>query len=157
MRRDRVWYNATQQTAQINEYDPTSSTAKYGIADLVSVGPVWFEGFNNFPGSHWSYQVNMGKTFGEPGGLENALEVARIVMDTVQERLESFELGNEPELMPFFVHRPENYTLEEYIDDWKSYADAVSENVLKGNPYGLAETRFFQGFTFAGDDEEWRG
>jgi len=99
----------------------------------------------------------MGSDFNTPGGLDNALEVARMVMNTVQGDLDSFEIGNEPELMSLFGERPENYTLAEYVDQWNSYADAVSENVLKGNPYGLAETRFFQAFTFGGEEEPWTG
>lgn len=155
---DRVWYNESQEISYFNVYDPASPTFKYGIADEVSVGDVWFEGFENFPGTHWSYQVNMGQGFNMEGGMENALEVARKVMDIVQDKLETFELGNEPELMSFFHHRPENYTLAEYVEEWNMYADAVSEKVLRGNSYGLAETRFFQAFTLADADEpEWSG
>lgn len=99
----------------------------------------------------------MGNTFGKEGGLESALEVARSVVNVVQDRLECLELGHEPELMwPFFGHRPDNYSLEDYVGDWKMYAKAASEHVLKNNKYGLDETRFFQALTFTGgDDPEW--
>lgn len=97
----------------------------------------------------------MGNSFGKPGGLDNAMHVAQLVVGRVQDRLESFELGNEPDLMPRFEHRAENYTLEEYVDEWNDYADAASERVLKGNPYGLEETRFFQGMTSAFMEEDW--
>lgn len=97
----------------------------------------------------------MGNTFDQEGGLEGALEVAQIVMDLTQTNLESFELGNEPDLMWRFAHRPEGYNLEDYVKDWNQYAAAVSTNVLKGNRYGLPEKRFFQGMTSAANEEEW--
>lgn len=125
----------------------------FGIATRVNVGPVWFEGFNNFPGSRWVYQVNMGTSYNETGGLENALEVARMVMDAVQDKLDSFELGNEPEMM---TGRNANYSVEDYVTEWNLYADAVSAFVLKNNSYGLDETRFFQAFTIAFEGD-WTG
>ena len=78
-------------------------------------------------------------------------------MHTVKGELETFELGNEPELFASNDFRPEIYTIEDYVEDWNHYADVVSEHVLKGNPYGLEETRFFQAFTLAGDEQPWTG
>ena len=157
LQRDRVWYNESQEVGLVNYYEPKgTSTTEYGIPDMVNIGPAFFDGFLNFPGSHWSWQINMGKTFGKPGGIDNAMEVAKIVVDYVQDRLESFEIGNEPELMPLFGHRPKNYSVAEYVREWNEYADVASEKILKGNKFGLEETRFFQGFTFTGgSDEEW--
>lgn len=153
---DRVWYNASQEAASISWYNPNATfTADYGIPDRVFAGPGFFDGFDNFPGSKWSWQLNFGHSFGQPGGLENALEVAQIVMDKVQDKLESFEIGNEPDIMWVPGHRPQTYTLQEYVDEWNSYADAASERVLKGNPYGLEEVRFFQAMTNAMHFERW--
>ncbi|KIV79657.1 hypothetical protein PV11_07206 [Exophiala sideris] len=154
---DRVWYNASQEPAFINEYSLTGITAELGIATRVSVGPIWFEGFQNFPSSRWSYQVNMGSSYNETGGLENALQVARLVMDAVRENLDAFEIGNEPELMALVGVRTENYTVDDYVLEWNLYADAISAFVLKGNPYGLDDSRFFQAFTIGGDEEPWTG
>lgn len=90
------------------------------------------------------------------GGLDNAMEVAEIVTDRAQDRLESFEIGNEPELFVALGERQGNYTIGDYVRDWNMYADAVSERVLKGNKYMLDETRFFQEGTFTGgQDPEW--
>ncbi|RYP39332.1 hypothetical protein DL767_002243 [Monosporascus sp. MG133] len=94
------------------------------------VGPSFFEGFLNFPGTHWSWQVNMGNMFDKEGGLENALEnaleVVQIVVGMVQDRLESFELGNEPELMArLFDHGPSDCTVEDYVKEWKMIASDV--------------------------------
>jgi hypothetical protein len=153
---DRVWFNASQEVNAFNEFHNAGSlTNNLGIPDVVSIGPSFFEGFLNFPDTRWSWQLNMGKTFGQHGGLDNSLEVARRVMHTVKDKLESFEIGNEPDLMWIFGHRPKNYTMADYIREWNDYADACSESVLKGNGYGLEETRFFQGLTTTGDNEGW--
>lgn len=154
---DRVWYNASQEMALYNWYDPDgTSTTEWGIPDMVYIGPSFFEGFLNFPGSHWSWQVNFGNTYGKEGGLDNAIEVAQLVLEYIQDRLETFEIGNEPNLMPSFAHRNSNYSMAEYVREWNEYADAISERVLKGNRYGLEETRIFQTLTTSGtSQEEW--
>ncbi|KAF1828565.1 glycoside hydrolase family 79 protein [Decorospora gaudefroyi] len=153
---DRVWFNASQEVNAINDFSASGSlTSNIGIPDWVYIGPSFFEGFLNFPNTPWSWQINMGKTYGQAGGLENAMEVARRVMHAVQDRLESFEIGNEPDIFWLVKHRPRNYTMAEYISEWNQYADAASESVLKGNQYGLEETRFFQGLTTTGDNEGW--
>ncbi|KAK5163458.1 GTP-binding protein gtr2 [Saxophila tyrrhenica] len=153
---DRIWYNASQQVASRNVFENTGSlTSNIGIPDRVEIGPAFFEGFRNFPDTSFSWQMNMGNTYGTPGGLENALEVARHVMHTVGGRLDSFEIGNEPDIFYLVGHRPKNYTLADYVRQWNEYADACSSQVLKGNPYGLAETRFFQGLTTASGEQEW--
>lgn len=97
----------------------------------------------------------MGKWYGQPGAKENALEIARLVMDSVQHRLEAFEIGNEPDIFILAGHRPDNYTLAQYISEWNEYADAASEQILKGNKYGLDETRFFQGCVFSDLNQTW--
>lgn len=154
---DRLWYNESQEIFSFVYYDPQSPTYAYGIADEVRVNDVWFEGFENFPGSHWSFQVNMGKGFTMEGGLNNTLVASRKVMDIVRDKLESFELGNEPENMEAFFQRPKGYKLADYVEEWNYYASEVSKNLLKGNPYGLPEKRFFQAFTTSGMDEGWLG
>ena len=140
----------------IRWFSPNATfTTEYGIPDQLLIGPVFFESFDNFPGSNWTWQINMGNSYGKPGGLDNAMEVAQLVVDRVKGNLESFELGNEPDLMWAFEHRAKNFTLQEYVDQWNDYADATSERVLKGNPYGLEEVRFFQGMTTSNMDEDW--
>ncbi|KAJ5381667.1 Glycoside hydrolase family 79 protein [Penicillium cataractarum] len=57
---DRAWYNASQEIDSYNWYNKSSPTDASGIADRVYIGPAFFEGFANFPGTHWSWQINVG-------------------------------------------------------------------------------------------------
>ncbi|KAM0249683.1 hypothetical protein ACHAQJ_008944 [Trichoderma viride] len=76
------------------------------------------------------------------------MEVCRHVMNTLKGDLIDFEIGNEVDLYPCGV-RSCGYTVYDYLQEWNVYADAISTNVLKGNPYGLDEQRFFQALVFA--------
>jgi hypothetical protein len=138
--RDRTYYNASQELSiQVD-------TGANGIPSAVYVGPVYFEAFNNFPGSLWSFQANLANN--ASWGLDNTMEVCKRVMNTLKGNLIDFEIGNEVDLYPCAV-RPCGYTVNDYLQEWTRYADAISENVLKGNPYGLDEQKFFQALVFA--------
>ncbi|UKZ93201.1 uncharacterized protein TrAFT101_008122 [Trichoderma asperellum] len=137
---DRTYYNASQELSiQVD-------TGANGIPSAVYIGPVYFEAFNNFPGSLWSFQANLANN--ASWGLNNTMEVCKLVMNTLKGSLIDFEIGNEVDLYPCGV-RPCGYTVYDYLQEWTRYADAISENVLKGNPYGLDEQKFFQALVFA--------
>lgn len=114
-----------------------------GIPGVVVVGPVWFEGFENFPGSKWTFQVNL------RGTLENALSEAHLAVEHIGQDLVSFEIGNEPDIA-VLVKELTEYNLTQYINEWNTFADAISEQVLKENKYGLDSWQMFQALTFAG-------
>lgn len=115
---DRIWYNASQNFDLRNVFEDSGTlAANVGIPDWVLIGPAFFDGFPNFPDTPFSWQLNLGKTYNLPGGLENTLEVARLALHAVGPRLESFEIGNEPDMFPRFGHRKEGYTMEEYVKD----------------------------------------
>lgn len=152
---DRVWYNASQAEGLVAEYDGAGLTGSLGIASLVSIGDAFFDGFRNFPSTTWSWQINMGKFHGQPGAKANAMEVAKAVMESTEGRLESFEIGNEPDIFDLVGHRPEGYTMEQYVAEWNEYADAAVEEVLRGNSYGLPTARCFQGCVFSGAVKNW--
>lgn len=137
---DRTYYNASQEQSILVE------TGFNGIPSAVYVGPVYFEAFNNFPGSLWSFQANLANN--ASWGLNNTMEVCKHVMNTLKGNLIDFEIGNEVDLYPCAV-RPCGYTVYDYLQEWTTYANAISENVLKGNRYGLDEQRFFQALVFA--------
>jgi hypothetical protein len=82
--------------------------------------------------------------------LENALAEARVALSHIRGDLFAFEIGNEPDLYPGDV-RPLNYTVADYVNEWRSFADAISKEVLHGNRYGLDYWRLFQALTFVFD------
>ena len=138
--RDRTYYNSSQKEWIFVE------TGANGIPSAVYVGPVYFEAFNNFPGSLWSFQANLANN--ATWGLNNTLEVCEQVMNTLKSSLITFEIGNEVDLYPCAV-RPCDYDIHDYLQEWTTYADAISESVLRGNRYGLDEQKFFQALVFA--------
>ncbi|CAI7672156.1 unnamed protein product [Penicillium manginii] len=137
---DRTIYNASQTQSIVlsKEYDN-------GIPIEVTVGEVFFEGFDNFPGTPWTFQVNLANN--KSNALENALTEAKIALSHIKENLVAFEIGNEPDLYPGDV-RPSNYNTADYVKEWTHYANAISRHVLQGNPYGLDSWKLFQALTF---------
>ncbi|GJN69906.1 hypothetical protein PLICBS_003958 [Purpureocillium lilacinum] len=140
---DRVVYNASQPQAVI-----LSEKTENGIPAEVLIGPSWFEGFTNFPGSLWNFQANLG--LNDSTSLDNTVEVCRLVVQALRRDLIALEIGNEPDLYPTRV-RPASYTVVDYVREWNRYADEISRRVLRGNRYGLEEWRFFQGLVYANE------
>ena len=79
--------------------------------------------------------------------LQNALDEARVALSHIKHNLVALEVGNEPDLYPGDV-RPLNYTTADYVKEWNIFADAISNQVLKGNSFGLDYWRIFQALTF---------
>ncbi|KAJ5934791.1 hypothetical protein N7466_004338 [Penicillium verhagenii] len=137
---DRAIYNASQTESIIlsSEYDN-------GIPLEVYIGPTLFEGFESFPGVPWTFQVNLANN--KSDALDNALAEARVALSHIRENLVAFEVGNEPDLYPGAV-RPLDFSTADYVREWTYFADAISNEVLRGNSYGLDYWRIFQALTF---------
>ncbi|KAJ5653703.1 hypothetical protein N7490_000706 [Penicillium lividum] len=137
---DRAIYNASQTKSIIlsAEYDN-------GIPLEVYVGPTFFEGFESFPGVPWTFQVNLANN--KSNALENALAEARVALSHIKGHLVALEIGNEPDLYPGAV-RMLDYSTADYVREWTSFADAISNQVMRGNSYGLDYWRIFQALTF---------
>ncbi|KAJ5662692.1 hypothetical protein N7462_011618, partial [Penicillium macrosclerotiorum] len=144
---DRAIYNSSQSQSII-----LSEEYNNGIPLEVFLGPVFFEGFENFPGTPWTFQVNLANN--KSNALENALAEAEVALKHIKENLVAFEVGNEPDLYAGEV-RPLKYSEAEYVQEWERFADAISKRVLRGNPYGLDDWKLFQALTFATKDDGW--
>ena len=61
------------------------------------------------------------------GGTEHeAVEEARAVMAVAKDKLLAFEIGNEPDLFDrSTAHRPEGYTYESYLSEYRRYKAAI--------------------------------
>ncbi|KAJ5343909.1 uncharacterized protein N7506_003733 [Penicillium brevicompactum] len=79
--------------------------------------------------------------------LDNALAEAKVALSHIRGNLYAFEIGNEPDLYPGDV-RPLNYTVADYVGEWRAFADTISKEVLHNNQYGLEDWKLFQALTF---------
>ncbi|KAF4626845.1 hypothetical protein G7Y89_g11308 [Cudoniella acicularis] len=117
-----------------------------GVPKTETIGPTYFEGFYNFPGSRFHFDLanaDLG-----PNRVPNAVAEAKIALSYIKGNLESFEIGNEPNVYNFQGYRPANYSQDDYVGEWSQIATAVSENVLTGNQYGINPRTSFQALTY---------
>lgn len=75
--------------------------------------------------------------------MANRLTEAQHAIDGIGENLIGFEIGNEPNYYSG-VNRPLTNSVSDYLTEWTRYAEAISEQALKGNTKGLLEEKFFQ-------------
>jgi len=135
---DRTWFVADQETAII------TTIGDNGIPSNVSIGPAFYEGFSNFPGALYTYQTNLAHN--DSDALQNALAMARQGVDAIGDSLESLEIGNEVDLYPVQGVRPPSYNNADYVREWLSYAEAITEQVLQGK---VDSQRIFQALTYS--------
>ncbi len=112
----------------------------------LTIGPTFFEGFHNFPGSKFHFDLNLAQN--GSNRIPNAIAEAKIALQYIGSNLESFEIGNECNLYSFMSVRPENYTQDDYVTEWTSVAEAVTENALAGNSYHIDPWTAYQGLTY---------
>lgn len=62
------------------------------------------------------------------GTVDQAVEEAMAVADSVGDRLLAFEIGNEPDLFPG-VHRPANYSYADYFAEYQRFKKAIREKL----------------------------
>lgn len=117
-----------------------------GVPENETIGPIYFEGFYNFPGSRFHFDLanaDLG-----PNRVPNAVAEAKLALSYIKGNLESFEIGNEPNVYSLQGYRPANYSQNDYVEEWRQIATAVSENVLTGNLYGINPRNSFQALTY---------
>lgn len=117
-----------------------------GVPNSETIGPSYFEGFCNFPGSRFHF--DLANVVLGPNRVPNAVAEAKLAFSYIKGNLESFEIGNEPNVYNFQGYRPANYSQDDYVREWSQIATAVSENVLAGNQYGIDPRTSFQALTY---------
>ena len=138
--RDRTYFDSDQQQSI------ESIGGRNAIPSHVTIGPTFFEGFNNFPGARYHFQVNLARN--DSGALEAAVEEARQAVKKIQGNLESLEIGNEVDSYPNRV-RPADYTVQDYVSEWLQYSKMITEQVFLDNSYGLDPLGAFQAPVYA--------
>lgn len=75
---------------------------------------------------------------------KDAVQQAKAAIDAIGlDHLQSFEIGNEPDLYVSQGVKGSGYNLEDYVKQWLAYADQ-----LNGNFTNIPK-RFYQALTFA--------
>jgi hypothetical protein len=108
-----------------------------------SLGPTYFQSFENFPGTNYTWMVPMAMS-GDSASI-NAIDMTEAAVDAIGlSHLDSLEIGNEPDLYPNQgVPGKANYNVQEYVKQWVEHASNVNGNIT-----GL-DTRIYQALTYA--------
>ncbi|KAK2615776.1 hypothetical protein N8I77_002504 [Diaporthe amygdali] len=137
---NRATYIANQTEALIARY----STPGADQPASLTVGPSWFESFQQFPnGTQYIYGLNFFD--GTEGKAQTVLQ-AGAAYHGIGKNLYGFEIGNEVNGWPGSSRRPANYTTQSYVDQWTEYADAIGKDALGEDDAKLQP--LFQGCAF---------
>ncbi|RMZ40823.1 putative glycoside hydrolase family 79 protein [Aspergillus flavus] len=113
------------------------------------LGPSWLESFRQFPnGTQYIYGLNffnpVNETYLEVGnGLDQCVLEANAAHKAMGDSLYAFEIGNEVDGWGNDTHRPGDWTVQSYVDQWNEYATAISRNLT-----GKDAAKLFQGCAF---------
>jgi hypothetical protein len=134
---DCIIYEPSYAKCQ-RELNPNSGPYR---PDEYIIGPCYYKVMNRFPkGTPITYGLNMALD-GE-GYLDLMVETAAAARDGLTNvDLVSFEIGNEPDLYLLNGFRKGTWNGAVYTEQWLQRANAVWNNVLKGN---IGTTQFFE-------------
>ena len=131
-------------------FPPPIPQMPFPEATNITVGDTYYTLSRFLPrGTHFIWGINFAAD-----NVTNAVNMAKAIFrafddDAVRSAgvvLDRLEIGNEPDIYSFVGHRPENYTVEDYVSDWEPLAAAVVDAVgIRGNTSAVA----VQGAAFA--------
>ncbi|KAG8168393.1 hypothetical protein KVR01_001142 [Diaporthe batatas] len=137
---NRNTYVANQSEALIARF----STPGADQPASLTVGPAWFESFQQFPeGTKYIYGLNF---YDGEEGMAQAVLQAGAAYRGIDKDLYAFEIGNEVNSWPGGSRRPANYTTKSYVDQWTEFADAIGKDALGEDDAKLQP--LFQGCAF---------
>ncbi|EME80325.1 glycoside hydrolase family 79 protein [Pseudocercospora fijiensis CIRAD86] len=127
---DFAIFNASQEEASIGIVDPDVS-ADY--PSTLTIGPAYFESYTTWPHVRYTHGFNLGKNSSD--AREALIDSAPFACQTFQnnDRLLSWELGNEPDLFPGHV-RPRDWTESQYVAEWLGYTADIRAAMEKACP-----------------------
>ncbi|KAI0024670.1 hypothetical protein F4780DRAFT_548054 [Xylariomycetidae sp. FL0641] len=134
-------------------------TAKGDVApDSMLIGPRYFEAANRLPqGTPVTWGLNL--AYNEDDAVDRVVEMAQQISDRCDNlNLVSFEIGNEVDIYVDHQFRPDSWGGKTYVDQWKTRAAAVYEQVLKPKNISsnffdaAASTAWVSGTSFTIDD-----
>jgi hypothetical protein len=123
------WFRANTSTPEPRLHVPQHPEENWMPHQLFAVPPESIEalaGFLKATGWRLIYGLNFGNST-----PQRAAEEAAYVAKTIGDRLEYFQIGNEPDLYTKASNgtRPPGWSFDDYVKEWIVYADAVSARV----------------------------
>jgi Glycosyl hydrolase family 79 C-terminal beta domain len=123
------WFRANSSTPEPRLHVPRHPEENWMPHQLFAITPEAIDalaGFLRATGWRLIYGLNFGNST-PPRAAEEAAYVAKAVGD----RLEYFQIGNEPDLYTKASNgtRPPGWSFDDYVREWIAYADAVSAKV----------------------------
>jgi hypothetical protein len=139
--RDRTYFIPDQEQSII-----ILQTGADAIPRNLSIGPAFFEGFNQFPDARFHFHINLARN--DSGALDAAVAEAQEAVNYIKGNLESLEIGNEVDVFRGTV-RPLNWTVADFVSQWLEYSEAITEQVLQNNSFGLDPDLIWQAPVYA--------
>ena len=133
---DVSWWKATPD-AQPPEFHVRTTPGEPSGRQAFSIGPEAVRSLRGFlDATGWSciYGINLG-TSTPSRAAEQALFVAKALGD----KLEYFQLGNEPDLYVKHLRDPQTWSADAYLDEWLAMANAILA-VVPSAKFGLPDT-----------------
>lgn len=132
-------------SSDYSNFDPHQSTPVTppmqgaGIGQKFVLGPSFYEGFHNFAGTRWVYDIPFAKE-----NHTDSIDEARTAIDHIgYDLLEGLEIGNEVDLYVNQGSRPAGWGPQNYTTEFLEYADFLTGTL------GLPETPIFQALTLS--------
>ncbi|KAJ5587237.1 glycoside hydrolase family 79 protein [Penicillium hispanicum] len=130
-----------------SNYNPQQTTAVEppmqgdGIGQKYVLGPVFYEGFRNWPNTQWVYDI----PFAKENHTDSLYQAQHAISNIGETYLSGLEIGNEVDLYVQQGSRPAGYGPANYSVDFLQYADFLTQAL------SLPEKPLFQVLTLASD------
>lgn len=112
-----------------------------GIGQKFVLGPSFYEGFKNFPGTRWVYDI----PFAKHNHTDSVDEARGAINHIGFDNLEGLEIGNEVDLYVKQGSRPAGWGPQNYTTEFLEYADFLT------GALGLPKGPIFQALTLSGE------
>ncbi|KAH7336474.1 hypothetical protein BKA65DRAFT_459224 [Rhexocercosporidium sp. MPI-PUGE-AT-0058] len=112
----------------------------------IIVGPTYYEAYQTWPGVRFVHGFNLGNQSVRAATIALAPYLCKILKG----RVDSWEMGNEPDLFWLAGQRAENYTESEYVSDWRAMRRDLKAAMSCNEPFmapsfaGLAVESIFK-------------
>lgn len=112
-------FDATQQDPIVIPSGLSQNRLHHPILGMT-LGPSYFDSFQNFPGQRWTFQMQFASSTDSLS--TNALDQAKAAISSIGlDNLASLELGNEPNEYINFGLRPKTFVETDYVRQSLAY------------------------------------